>query len=169
MQGDFSRIRRQDAFFKAVVARASSEDSNPFKLNSLLTAAQKNNNVSIDQTWSGSALLSLAQQFHGVTGKDLVTETIPEEEAVVNGEDVLYAAQPYTSDMIRGFLEQGAAPPHPAAKAPATSTHSTSAPPTTTTIPPEHRDQHRARAVEPRPMLSVWTRSAVNAAGLSRK
>jgi LCP family protein required for cell wall assembly len=135
VQGDFSRIRRQDAFFRAVIARANSEFTNPFALNDLLSAAQKNNNVSIDQNWSGGDLLSLAREFHGVSGNDLVTETIPEEEGVVNGEDILYAAQPYAKDMIRGFLKQGVAVARPKTTTPTSSTAST-APTTTTTIPP---------------------------------
>ena len=138
VQGDFSRIRRQDAFFQALISKANT--SSPFTLNNFLTAAQKNQNVSIDQNWSGSALLSLVNQFRGITGKDLVTETIPEEEGTVNGEDILDAAQPYASDMIAGFLKQGAtAKPRTSTGATHTTsapTHTTSAPTTTTTIPP---------------------------------
>jgi LCP family protein required for cell wall assembly len=138
VQGDFSRIRRQDAFFQALISKANG--ANPFTLNSFVSAAQKNQNVSIDQNWSGSALLSLGNQFRGITGKDLITETLPEEEETVSGEDVLYAAEPYAHDMIAGFLKQGASPPHPTThSSTATSvagTHTTTAPPTTTTVPP---------------------------------
>ncbi len=69
VQGDFSRIRRQDAFFQALISKARS--ASPFTLNNLVSAAQKNNNVSIDQTWSGSALLSLVNQFQGNHGQGL--------------------------------------------------------------------------------------------------
>jgi len=138
VQGDFSRIRRQDAFFQSLISKANG--ASPFTLNSFLSAAQKNNNVSIDQNWSGSALLSLANQFHGITGKDLITETLPEAEDVVNGEDVLNAAEPYARNMIAGFLEQGAtSSPAAAHHSTATSvapTHTTSVPATTTTVPP---------------------------------
>jgi LCP family protein required for cell wall assembly len=138
VQGDFSRIRRQDAFFSAVIAKANSEITDPFALNDLLNAAQKNNNVSIDQNWSGGDLLSLARQFHGISGSDLVEETIPEEEGTVNGEDILYAAEPYAQNMITGFLRQGETPVHHPATTPtsAAGSTSTSAPTTTTTIPP---------------------------------
>jgi LCP family protein required for cell wall assembly len=138
VQGDFSRIRRQDAFFRAVIARANSDFTNPFALNDLLNAAQKNNNVSIDSNWSGGDLLSLARQFHGISGSDLVEETIPEEEGTVDGEDILYAAEPYAKNMITGFLRQGVAPAHHSATTPTSAggSTSTSAPTTTTTIPP---------------------------------
>lgn len=138
VQGDFSRIRRQDAFFRAVIAKANSEITNPFALNDLLSAAQKNNNVSIDQNWSGGDLLSLARQFHGVSGSDLVEETIPEEEGYAGTEAILYAAEPYARNMVTGFLRQGVAAPHPTATTSAAGGGSTSttSPTTTTTIPP---------------------------------
>ena len=136
VQGDFSRIRRQDAFFRAVISKANSEILNPVALNDLLGAAQKNNNVSIDENWSGSDLLNLATQFHGVSGNDLLTQTIPEEEGTVDGEDVLYAAQPYTQDLIAGFLKQGEPPAHHTPTTPTSAgSTATSAPTTTTTIP----------------------------------
>jgi LCP family protein required for cell wall assembly len=142
VQGDFSRIRRQDAFFQSLISKANG--ASPFTLNGFLSAAQKNENVSIDQNWSGSALLSLGNQFKGITGKDLITETIPETEGVVDGQDILYAAQPYARDMVAGFLEQGASSalpaPHHSTSTTAPATHTTTtpttaAPPTTTTIP----------------------------------
>lgn len=135
VQGDFSRIRRQDAFFQALVSRADAEVSNPFALNRFLSAAQHNNNVSIDQTWSSGDLLSLAAQFRGLQKKNLVEETIPEEEAVINGQDVLDAAQPYTAEMVDQLLAAGTAP----ARAATTTTvpsATTSTAPTTTTVPP---------------------------------
>ena len=80
-------------------------------------------------------------QFHGITGKDLITETLPEVEGVVNGEDILNAAQPYAGDMVAGFLRQGATPSKQAVSSTGVThptlapTHTTTAP-TTTTIPP---------------------------------
>jgi LCP family protein required for cell wall assembly len=153
VQGDFSRIRRQDAFFQALISKANT--SSPFTLNNFLSAAQKNQNVSVDQRWSGSALLSLVNQFRGITGKDLITETIPEEEGVVNGEDILYAAEPYAHDMVAGFLKQGATASKPATPGGATHTtsaptHTTTAPPTTTTIP-----QNIVTNTEPEPWNPV--------------
>jgi anionic cell wall polymer biosynthesis LytR-Cps2A-Psr (LCP) family protein len=138
VQGDFSRIRRQDAFFSAIIGKANADITSPLRLNDFLNAAQKNNNVSIDEKWSGTDLKNLAFSFRGVSGKDLATETIPEEEGHVDGEDVLYAAQPYTKSMIAGFLKQGTTPakkPTSSTTAAAGTTTST-APTTTTTIPP---------------------------------
>jgi LCP family protein required for cell wall assembly len=133
VQGDFSRIRRQDAFFQALISKANGEITNPFGLNAFLSAAQKNNNVSIDQNWSTSQLLSLAKQFRGVSGHDLVEETIPEEEGHVNNQDVLYAAQPYATTMVDGLLSAGSAPVATTTTAPDGVTATTLAPTTTTT------------------------------------
>ncbi len=57
---------------------------------------------------------------------------------MVNGQDVLFAAQPYAGNMVAGFLKQGAtsSPAHQTTNTSAAATNGTTAPPTTTTIPP---------------------------------
>ena len=72
---DWSRIQRQDAFFRAVIAKMKGLVTSPLGLNDFLGAATKN--VTIDQTLSESALLHLAQIFRGVSSSNLVTETLP--------------------------------------------------------------------------------------------
>lgn len=103
--GDWSRIRRQDAFFRAVLDRAHSGFTNPVTLNSFLGATV--HDVTIDDSLSESALFDLATQFHGVGQNSLSTEVLPTKPEVLNGSDVLQPAQPYDSQMIAKFLAFG--------------------------------------------------------------
>lgn len=103
--GDWSRIRRQDAFFRAVLDRAHSGFTNPVTLNSFIGATV--HDVTIDDTLSESALFDLATQFHGVGQGSLTTEVLPTKPQVLNGADVLEPAQPFDSQMIAKFLAFG--------------------------------------------------------------
>jgi LCP family protein required for cell wall assembly len=124
--GDWSRIRRQDAFFHAVIAKADNDFTNPLALNSFIGASV--HDVVIDNTLGEGELLSLANEFRGLSQKQLNTEVLPTTAAVVNGNDVLYPAQPFDQQMIAKFLAFGTTP----AK---TSTSSSSGGATTTTVP----------------------------------
>jgi LCP family protein required for cell wall assembly len=118
---DWSRIRRQEAFFRAVIARVDSEYTDPFKLNGFIGGAVKD--VTIDSTLGLSELFSLGTEFHSLSQKQLTTEVLPTTPSVINGNDVLQRAQPYDSQMIRQFLAFGSS----AVKTAATTT--------TTTVP----------------------------------
>jgi LCP family protein required for cell wall assembly len=61
--GDWSRIRRQDAFFRAVLAKVSSSFTDPLRLNSFISATV--HDVTIDDTFTAGSLFSLATEFHG--------------------------------------------------------------------------------------------------------
>ena len=126
-QSDFSRILRQDAFFRAVLAKVNASITNPFAINSFIGAAV--GNLTIDDTLSESDLLHLAEEFRGLPSSHLVTETLPTTAYVTSGgADVLQEAQPYAQEMIDAFNQIGIAAP-----APSTKTSST----TTTTAPTE--------------------------------
>ena len=62
---DFSRIQRQDAFFRAVLAKVNHVDHNPFAINSFIGAAV--GNLTIDDTLSESDLLHIAEDFRGLS------------------------------------------------------------------------------------------------------
>ncbi len=132
---DFSRIQRQDAFLRAVLAKANSSITNPFAINSFLGAAV--GNLTIDDTLSQDDLLHLAEDFRGLASSHLVTETLPTLGYVTDGgADVLKLAQPYAQNMINAFNAIGTTPPATAVANPngaktGTSTTTT----TTTTIP----------------------------------
>jgi hypothetical protein len=107
---DFSRIQRQDAFFRAVLAKANSSITNPFAINSFVGASV--GNLTIDDTLTESDLYHIAQDFRGLQGSHLVTETLPVTGYVTDGgADVLKVAQPYAQTMIDAFNAIGATPP----------------------------------------------------------
>ncbi len=106
--GDWSRIRRQDAFFHAVLAKVDGSFTDPIEMNNFIGAAVKD--VTIDSALSESALLSMANDFRGLGQKALNTEVLPTEPEVLNGADVLLPAQPYDQQMIAKFLAFGTKP-----------------------------------------------------------
>jgi hypothetical protein len=122
---DFSRIQRQDAFFRAVLAKVSTLGVlNPITINNFVGAAVSN--LTIDDTLSKGGLINIANDFKGLPKKHLVTETLPTVGyTTAGGAAVLKEAQPYAQEMIDAFNKIGTAPPKPA--------HSGS---TTTSTPP---------------------------------
>jgi LCP family protein required for cell wall assembly len=75
--GDLGRIRRQQAFLKALAGQAVDRGTlaNPLKLNAFLEASTKA--VSIDESLTISGLRSLALQFRSVRASDVVFATAP--------------------------------------------------------------------------------------------
>jgi LCP family protein required for cell wall assembly len=121
---DFSRIQRQDSFFRAVLAKVNTSITNPLAVNGFISSAV--GNLAIDDTLSETNLLHIATEFRGLQSSHLVTETLPTTAYVTGGgADVLLAAQPYASQMIAAFNQLGAPPPNPAS----TTTTTTTAPP----------------------------------------
>jgi LCP family protein required for cell wall assembly len=109
-QSDFSRIQRQDAFFRAVLAKLSATGLDPLTINAFLGAAVTN--LTIDDTLTKSDLFNLAQVFKGLPSSHLITETLPTTSFVTDGgADVLQEAQPYAQNMISAFNAIGTTPP----------------------------------------------------------
>jgi LCP family protein required for cell wall assembly len=114
---DFSRIQRQDAFFRAVLAKVNLSLHNPLAINGFISAAV--GNLTIDDTLSKDDLFHLATDFKGLQSSHLVTETLPTVSYVTSGgADALLAAQPYADNMIKAFNQIGLpkAKPNPPAK-----------------------------------------------------
>ena len=133
-QSDFSRIQRQDAFFRAVLAKLNATGLDPLTINAFLAAAVTN--LTIDDTLTKSDLFNLAEDFKGLSSSRLITETLPTTAFVTDGgADVLQEAQPYAQNMINAFNAIGTAP------APTTTTTHPkgSKTTTTTTVPTEAR------------------------------
>jgi LCP family protein required for cell wall assembly len=125
---DFSRIQRQDAFFRAVLDKINSVSLNPFTINAFIGAAV--GNLTIDDTLSKSDLFDIATQFRGLPPKHFVTETLPTVGYTTSGgAEVLQEAQPYAYETVEAFNRLGLAAP----KAP----HAPAAPSPTTTVPTE--------------------------------
>jgi LCP family protein required for cell wall assembly len=109
-QSDFSRIQRQDAFFRAVLAKLNATGLDPLTINAFLGAAVTN--LTIDDTLTKSDLFNLAQDFKGLSSSHLITETLPTTSFVTDGgADVLQEAQPYAQNMINAFNAIGSTPP----------------------------------------------------------
>ncbi len=104
---DFSRIQRQDAFFRAMLQKLNAESLNPISINGFIGAAVKN--LTIDDTLTKDDLYNIATTFHGIPNQSLQTETLPTTSEVTDGgADVLLAAQPYANQMIFDFNLIGA-------------------------------------------------------------
>ena len=132
---DFSRIQRQDAFFRAVLAKVNASITNPLAINSFISASV--GNLTIDDTLSQSDLFHIAEDFRGLPSSHLVTETLPTIGYTTDGgASVLKLAQPYAQNMIDSFNDIGT---QPAATSPVTTPGKHTA--TTTTVPMEAHDQ----------------------------
>jgi LCP family protein required for cell wall assembly len=127
---DFSRIQRQDAFFRAVLAKVNASITNPLAVNAFIGASV--GNLTIDDTLTEGDLFNIAQDFRGLPTSHLITETLPTTSLVTDGgADVLQEAQPYAQNMINAFNAIGTTPPAtPVAKSSSTTTTTT-----TTTLP----------------------------------
>ena len=109
---DFSRIQRQDAFFRAVLAKINASITNPLTINSFIGAAV--GNLTIDDTLSQGDLLHIADVFRGLPSSHLVTETLPTMAYTSSGgADVLKEAQPYAQNLIDSFNAIGSTPGTP--------------------------------------------------------
>ncbi len=104
---DLSRIRRQDAFFLAVLHRVQSKLSLTGlpTLNSFVSAASTG--LTIDQSLSEGEILSIARMFHGAGASALQTETLPTSPDVINGEDVLLPVVEPDQQVVSNFLAFG--------------------------------------------------------------
>ena len=72
---DFTRIRNQQTFFRAVIQRLNAEITNPIALNGFISAAA--HNLTIDRTLTEGTLVSLAKEFHDFPPGALQSETLP--------------------------------------------------------------------------------------------
>jgi LCP family protein required for cell wall assembly len=150
---DFSRIQRQDAFFRAVLQKVNSSITNPLAINSLIGAAV--GNLTIDDTLTQGDLLHIADVFRGLPASNLVTETLPTVAYTSSGgAAALKEAQPYAQNVINQFNAIGSTP---------TTTTTTTTPKghkastTTTTTPPK----------EPADEVSVDVLNASTASGIA--
>ncbi len=106
---DFSRIQRQDQFFRAVLQKVNSSITNPLTINAFISESV--GNITIDDTMTESDLLHIAEVFKGLPNSHLVTETLPTTSFVTDGgADVLQEAQPYAQNMINAFNAIGSTP-----------------------------------------------------------
>jgi LCP family protein required for cell wall assembly len=151
---DFSRIRRQDAFFRAVINRAKSEVgiTNVLSLLNFLRAVASN--LTVDTAFRGN-LRSLAFEFRNANTKDLHTEVLPTYGLTVNGNEVLGEAQPYGSQMITRLLESGSTAPRHHGTATSQPGHGGAPAATTTTSTPSGSVVFDTPTADPEPWNPV--------------
>jgi LCP family protein required for cell wall assembly len=99
---DFSRIRRQQAFFHALFDRLHSVVPNVFRLVSFVGAAAKG--VAVDSGFSSTAMMALGWDYHSLSQNHLYTSTLPTSEGFVDGQDVLLTV-PQDHTVITAFLD----------------------------------------------------------------
>jgi LCP family protein required for cell wall assembly len=105
---DWSRIRRQQAFFHALVDRVHSVFPNIFRLNSFLGATVSD--LTVDSGFSSEQMMSLGVHFHSLGAGNLTTVVLPTSPEVVDGQDALLAPEPYAAQQIHHFLALGTVP-----------------------------------------------------------
>jgi hypothetical protein len=111
---DFSRIQRQDAFFRAVLAKVNQSVTSPLTINAFIGSAV--GHLTIDDTLTESDMVHLALDFKGLPAKHLVTETLPTVGYTTGGgAAVLKLAEPYAQNVIDVFNAIGKPKPKPAA------------------------------------------------------
>jgi LCP family protein required for cell wall assembly len=104
--GDLGRIKRQQAFLKALARQAVDRGTlaNPLKLNAFLEAATKA--VSVDESLTTSRLRSLALQFRSVRAGDLVLLTAPVAGTGTEGrQSVVYLDRAKGQPLYRALRE----------------------------------------------------------------
>jgi LCP family protein required for cell wall assembly len=111
-QSDFSRIQRQDAFFRALLDKLDTISLNPFTINSFIGATT--GNLTIDDGLSKRELFDMANEFRGLPSSHFVTETLPTVGyTTAGGAQVLSMAQPYAVQTLLAFDHLGQATPRP--------------------------------------------------------
>jgi LCP family protein required for cell wall assembly len=97
---DFGRIQRQDAFLRSLIAAVKSKETNPIALAKF--AGSLHEGLQIDDGFSASELIGLAETYHSFDGSELVSQTLPTEDtsAFPDLGDVLAVAQPAAQQLL---------------------------------------------------------------------
>jgi anionic cell wall polymer biosynthesis LytR-Cps2A-Psr (LCP) family protein len=135
---DWSRIRRQQAFFHALLDRVHGVFPNIFELNSFLGATVSD--LTVDSGLSSGQMVSLGLHFHSLGESNLMTSVLPTSPETIDGQDALIAPEPYATQAIDRFLALGtpAKPGHGATSSASTTTApSSTAPPGVITDTPQ--------------------------------
>jgi LCP family protein required for cell wall assembly len=102
---DWSRIRRQQAFFHALLLRLHGVIPDVFRLNSFLGASVSD--LAVDSSFSSSEMMSLGMKYHSLSTGGLASDVLPTSPEVVSGQDILVAPQPATQQAVAEFLAAG--------------------------------------------------------------
>ena len=153
---DFTRIRNQQTFFRAVIHQLNAEITNPFALNDFIGAAARN--LTIDRTLTESTLISMAREFHNFPPGSLKTETLPTVGPYITDGGAVEALLPSAKAddvMIKAFLAFGTAKKTTATttttRPPATSTTTTPGGSSSTTTTTASNNRTTVTTVAPTP------------------
>ncbi len=104
---DFTRIRNQQAFFRAVIHQLNAEITNPIAVTGFISAAV--HNLTVDQTLSEGTMFNLAREFHDFPPGSLKAVTFPTVGPYITsgGADVLLPAAAADDVVIKNFLAFG--------------------------------------------------------------
>jgi LCP family protein required for cell wall assembly len=104
---DFTRIRNQQAFFRAVIHQLNSQITNPIAIHDFINAAV--HNLTIDQSLTTGTMFSLAREFHSFPAGSLRAVTLPTIGPYITsgGADVLLPAAAPDETVIQSFLSFG--------------------------------------------------------------
>ena len=129
---DFTRIRNQQAFFRAVIHQLNAEITNPIAVTGFINAAV--HNLTVDQTLTEGTMFNLAREFHGFPPGSLKAVTLPTVGPYITsgGADVLLPAAAADDVVIKNFLAFGTS----ATDVPTTSSTATTASATSAAPPP---------------------------------
>jgi len=139
---DFGRIQRQDAFLRALIAAVKSKETNPIALAKFAGSLHKG--LEIDDGFSASELIGLAETYHAFNGNELASQTLPtvDTSAFPDLGDVLVPDQPAAQQLLVNVFGSSLQtptnpPPGPNGypEAPPTVTPTTAAAGTQTTTP----------------------------------
>jgi LCP family protein required for cell wall assembly len=130
-ESDLGRIQRQQAFIRDGVEKVERTGalSNPLTLKSIISSVAKN--LTLDQTFSVSDLLSLADAFQHIDATKIPSVTLSAVNAVEDGADVLLPSPAADAAEIKTFLATGT-PTVKKATTPKPTTTTTSTPTSTT-------------------------------------
>jgi LCP family protein required for cell wall assembly len=102
---DWSRIRRQQAFFHALLNGVRGVIPNVFKLNSFLGATVSD--LTVDSGLGSGEMISLGLHYRSLGESNLFTTVLPTTSQVISGQDALLPAEPYAAAAIAHFLSFG--------------------------------------------------------------
>ena len=104
---DFTRIRNQQAFFRAVIHQLNSQITNPVAIHDFINSAV--HNLTIDQSLSTGTMFSLAREFHSFPAGSLKAVTLPTVGPYITsgGANVLLPAAAADEAVIQSFLGFG--------------------------------------------------------------
>jgi LCP family protein required for cell wall assembly len=134
-ESDLARIQRQQAFIKNAIAKIKREGilSHPSMLVSLIPSITKN--LTVDQTFSDSGLISLAEDFSHIDANSIPNTTYPVQNITVGTVQALSGLPSADAAVIAQFESVGTV----ATKTPTTAKKKSTTPTTTMTTVPHGR------------------------------